>query len=285
MTEKQVKICTALKDKGWITRREISECIYGKGAEQSIIYSALEALTNVGVVVKKGKHPTLYSLFDSSNTYISPKEMKKDKEITTVELNANELKKAYDKVIEDKTYGQELQLVNSIFNTPQYKLNKDVNIVAMKIALIDVTNSTHLHQHKKNISLSELAQYIVNNIPDFDERVQKRDDSLVTQLANASGDIALFSFASKYCHYHNSLIYGRDDYAKFDTVVRRCLPHYLKKYNITLNGRTVTEATLNDMRAKCDYKSFNCLIDLVLKDIEHPFKKRDFDYIMWYYNR
>ncbi len=95
----------------------------------------------------------------------------------------------------------------------------------------------------------------------------------------------LFSFASKYCHYHNALVYNRDDYAKYDTIVHDCLPLYLQKAGITLRGRRITPHTLNSLRQKYDYATFNQLIDQILESVTIPKKKLMFDYMMWYYNR
>ena len=54
-----------------------------------------------------------------------------------------------------------MELIENILGNHFYQKNNDVSIVAMKIALIDVTNSTHLHQHKKKINLHDLAKNIV----------------------------------------------------------------------------------------------------------------------------
>ena len=72
----------------------------------------------------------------------------------------------------------------------------------MKVALIDLTNSTHISTHIKKISLSEIVDLILS-IQDFDIRVSQGDPLLVSQLAESNGQINLFSFASKYCTYHN----------------------------------------------------------------------------------
>lgn len=89
----------------------------------------------------------------------------------------------------------------------------------MKIAVIDVTNSTHLLQYKSKLSLYDLAKLILE-IPDFDKRLEKGDPELVNIIARNIGAVNMFSFASKYCTYHNVEVYGRDDYSIFDGIVK-----------------------------------------------------------------
>lgn len=286
MSEQQTKIYEVLKNGSAFTRRQIADSIYGFGSDQARIYYTLESMVEAGIVKKFGERPAYYSL--SGNVNVSKQEVykaKTKKELHVVELTSENLQQAYESVLSDNTYGTELKLVEDIFTDSRYRCNTDVNIVALKIALIDVTNSTHLHQHKKQINLAELAEIIVYKIKDFDKRVATRDDSLVEELACGNGETGLFSFASKYCYYHNSLIYGRDDYAKYDTIVHDCLPSYLNQTGIKFNGKIVTPNTLETLRKKLDYKSFNELVDSVLTGINLDGKKGKFDYLMWYYNR
>lgn len=55
-------------------------------------------------------------------------------------------------------YGKEDDLITECFK--RFPNNTDVTIVAMKVGLIDITNSTHVSQHKSLISAVELAEYI-----------------------------------------------------------------------------------------------------------------------------
>ena len=75
--------------------------------------------------------------------------------------------------------------------------------------------------------LYDLADFILK-IDGFDERLAKGDPALVNIIAKNTGAINLFSFASKYCTYHNVEIYERDDYSIFDGIVRKTLPQYIK---------------------------------------------------------
>lgn len=172
-------------------------------------------------------------------------------------------------------YGKEANIIHDVLN--QFPLNNDLNIVAMKIAVIDVTNSTHLSQYKSKISLYELAEVILN-IPNFDERVKNGDPELVNIIAKNNNKVNLFSFASKYCTYHNVEIYGNDHYSIFDSVVKEILPKY----------RTdITKYTLEKWRRKFDYDLFNKCIGEVLDEnkITTKNRRRKFDHFLWYPNR
>lgn len=201
------------------------------------------------------------------------------------EITEEELENVFDLVNRDVVYGTEMGLLRRVLSNPLFRLNVDPDIVSMKIALIDVTNSTHLHQKKRMISLVDLTGIITNPKLRFDERVSRGDELLVTEIACCNGKINLFSFATKYCFYHNSFSYGKDDYAKYDGIVSICLPYYLNKAGIRYKGRRITSSTLNSLRIKKDYETFNMLVDSVLKNISVPNKKAKYDYLMWYYNR
>lgn len=285
MTGQQMKILDVLNKGNVMTRRQIAETIYGEGCDQARIYSALERLVKEEIVIKSGERPSYYSISGEAELPEIEEPQVKRKEFCVVPLSEVALENAYNTVLDDQTYGTELNLVKRVFTNPLFSRNVDVDIVAAKIALIDVTNSTHLHQYKSQINLQELSEFIVNKIPDFDDRVSRRDDALVEELAKCNGKINLFSFASKYCFYHNTLIYGRDDYAKYDGIVHNCLPLYLEQEKVKFKGKRVTPSTLNSMRQSIDYRSFNELIDAVLSRIQLDHKKAMFDYLMWYYNR
>lgn len=115
-------------------------------------------------------------------------------------------------------------------------------IIAMKVALIDMTNSTNLSRltgYKKykqrgkwverNVfTVAQLIEQIVT-IPDFDERIKRGDTSVVDKLTRWSDEHGanMMSFFSKYCLYHNHNIYNGDAYSIYDSVVKKNLGRYL----------------------------------------------------------
>lgn len=172
-------------------------------------------------------------------------------------------------------YGKESRIIHDVLNT--YPKNDDLNTIATKIALIDVTNSTHLSQYKSQISIHDLANVILN-IKDFDGRLSNGDLELVNIIAKNTGVINLFSFGSKYCTYHNVEIYGRDDYSIFDGVVQKTLPHY---------KQGLSSYKIDNWRTSYDYVSFNNCIGELLDEhnIHISFRRRKFDHFLWYGNR
>lgn len=81
-------------------------------------------------------------------------------------------------------YGQENDLITRCLK--EFPTNTDSNVVAMKVGLIDITNSTHLSQHKSKISMVELAN-IIAAIPNLDERMKNGDPEVVNIIARSNG--------------------------------------------------------------------------------------------------
>ncbi len=184
------------------------------------------------------------------------------------------IEKVHREVLKSISYGNEEKIIHDVLNS--FPENDDINVIAMKIAVIDVTNSTQLSRYKNKISLYELANIILN-IDNFDERVKNGDPELVNIISKSNGKINLFSFASKYCTYHNNEIYEKDDYSIFDSVVRRMLPKY----------SNISFSQIEKWRKIHDYKSFNDSITKLLDDnnIHIKFRKRKFDHFLWFPNK
>ena len=210
---------------------------------------------------------------------VSPKYNPEENKLNTfkklLEINNDNLEEIHNKVLADSIYGSENKLITDMIK--KFPLNNDLDIVAMKISLIDVTNNTHIAQHKSKISLVDLAKAIIG-IKNIDERIAKGDASVVNEIAKTNGSINLFSFATKYCCYHNHNYYKRDDYAIFDTVLKTTLPLYFKD---------VTEYSIEKWRSNFDYESYNNYIDKKLNELHITIKnrKRKFDHFVWYLNR
>src|SRR5574344_470395 len=94
-------------------------------------------------------------------------------------------------VIESVEYGKESELIHTCLAA--YPKNDDIKIIAMKIALIDVTNSTQLFKQKAKVNLYDLAD-LISKIPNFDKRISEGDPELVALIAKNTGKVNLFSF-------------------------------------------------------------------------------------------
>lgn len=188
----------------------------------------------------------------------------------------NELiEEAHRQVKATNNYGKEDDLITDCFK--RFPKNDDVTIVAMKVGLIDITNSTHVSQYKNKISAVEIAECIMS-IKNIDERIKNGDPEVVNEIARSNGNINLFSFATKYCCYHNKNLYENDDYSILDTILKNHLPDYFAD---------ITTRQINKWVDSYDYKSCNDYLTKKLDElgITVPFRKRKLDHYIWLNNR
>lgn len=202
-------------------------------------------------------------------------EIEKPHEQQYLPLTEENIEEQHKVVGASSNYGKEGLIIHDVLNA--FPLHNDLNTIAMKIAVIDVTNSTHLSQYKSRLSLYDLAKVILE-IPNFDDRLAEGDPELVNIIARNIGAVNMFSFASKYCTYHNVEIYGRDDYSIFDGIVKNTLPYYIQ-------GLTTNK--IDTWRRSFDYEIFNECVGKLLDEnnIHIPFRRRKLDHFLWYSNR
>lgn len=270
-------IVNLLKTNGNMTQGSLAEAIYGDKSHGPNIYAALTGLVKSGVVLRIGSNPSYYSL--SGEEVIIPEkrvQAKKGYRDVSGDVITNEaMEEAEALVQQTDNYGPENDLITRCLQ--KFPKNTDPDVVAMKVGLIDITNSTHLSQHKSKISMVELAN-IIAEIPNIDERIAAGDPEVVNEIARSNGKINLFSFASKYCCYHNRNLYGRDDYSILDTVLKEYLPRYFDD---------VTKGQIQKWQDNFNYKAYNDYITRKLDEycitVEH--RKRKFDHFVWYKNR
>lgn len=235
---------------------------------------------NVGTLISGYiSHLRRFRLFLNSDVTFktSPIKQIQSNKFDTVYLSITEenIERQHCFVESSDNYGKEGIIIHDVLNA--FPQNTDLNTIAMKIAVIDVTNSTHLSQYKSKLSLYDLAKIILD-IPDIDKRLENGDPELVNIIAKNNGSVNMVSFASKYCTYHNVEIYGKDDYSIFDGIVKNTLPHYIE-------GLTANQ--INNWRVNFNYSAFNKCIGKLLDEngIKIPFRRRKFDHFLWYANR
>ena len=192
--------------------------------------------------------------------------------MNNIVLRSKDLHEAHNDVLSDDKYGKEYRLIEDVLK--KYPNNKTIEDVACKIAVIDFTNSTNLRQNK--INLYTLAK-IITNI-NFDAKVAKGDVSLVSDIISRC-PVKLYSFASKYCCYHNTFLYNRDDYSIYDSVVKKHLPEYATE-----------KLPASKWRKNFNYETFNQYIGDLLDEYgitaaTEPQRRRLFDHYVWYKNR
>ena len=231
-----------------------------------------------GVVIRTGINPSYYSLTGkefkvSEKVSVANKTAPRD---VSGDVISNEAIEEVEALVQGTdNYGPETDLITRCLK--KFPSNADADVVAMKVGLIDITNSTHLSQHKSKISMVELAE-IIAAIPDIDERIKNGDPEVVNIIARSNGKINLFSFASKYCCYHNSNLYGRDDFSILDTILKEYLPRYFDD---------VTRGQIQRWQDSFNYKAYNDYITGKLDElgITVENRKRKFDHYVWYLNR
>ena len=178
-----------------------------------------------------------------------------------------------DSVYGTKANGFELEHYLGLHHT-----NTDRDAVIHKILLIDYTNSTNLKIYKKKkTTIFSLADQILAHSQDLDRMIQEGNPEAVGLLAGF-GTVNLFSFATKYCCYHNTICYGKDDYSIYDSIVADAIPHYLN----------VNRFYISKCRKKRDYLEYKRIIDTLitihgLQYISHI--RRKMDHFLWFPNR
>ncbi|WP_317368570.1 hypothetical protein [uncultured Tyzzerella sp.] len=261
-----------------MTQSALAEGIYVDKQHGPNVYSALMALVEQGVVIRTGSNPSYYSL--TGKAFKAPEKVstanKKAPRDVSGDVVSNEAIEEVEALVQGtNNYGPETDLITRCLK--KFPLNTDPDVVAMKVGLIDITNSTHLSQHKSKISMVELAE-IIAAIPDVDERIKNGDPEVVNIIARSNGEINLFSFALKYCCYHNSNLYGRDDFSILDTILKEYLPRYF-------DG--ITRGQIQRWQDSFNYKDYNDYITGKLDElgITVENRKRKFDHYVWYLNR
>lgn len=272
------KLVELLKTKGTMTQGALAELIYGDKNHGPAIYAALIALVNSGVVNRTGSNPAYYSLTGTEIIIPERKQSQSKKEYrdVTADTITNEAMEEAEALVQaTDNYGPENELITRCLQ--KFPNNTDPDVVAMKVGLIDITNSTHLSQHKSKISMVELAN-IIASIPDIDARIAAGDPEVVNEIARSNRKINLFSFASKYCCYHNRNLYGKDDYSILDTVLKEYLPRYFDD---------VTKGQIQKWQDSFNYKAYNDYITSKLDEygITVEYRKRKFDHFVWFKNR
>ena len=215
----------------------------------------------------------------------------KNKKLEKIKITSIELMKATNEFNNNITYKNEFELMKRCLIL--HKNNHDVCDIAIKCGIIDITNSTHLSQYKSDISICDLANHI-RKVKNIDERIMNGDPTIVDDIA-VTGKKNLLSFASKFCAYHNICIYGKDDFSIYDGILAENLPIIFtnkkhKDYKVYFKGKEVklnnsTLFNISNYNKKYNYETYNEVIGYLLENIKLKNKRRQFDHLIWLYNR
>mgnify|MGYP001095476242 CR=1 FL=1 len=191
-----------------------------------------------------------------------------------LEIKNEKITEQAEKAVNDKIYKQTEPMLHELLK--QFPENNEPYQIAAKVLMLDKLYATQIFNYKKLEFLTEIVENI-RTIPDFDERVKNGDPTVVPEIYRGFKK-RMFSFATKYCCLHNSVVYGKDDYSIYDSSVRKYLPKYAKILGVKLTG-----TQLDDWYKKGDYKAFNDAVDDVLEKAEITVenRKRKFDLFLW----
>ncbi len=191
-----------------------------------------------------------------------------------LEMTNEKIIERANETVNEELYSITEPMLHTLFE--QFPENKEPYQIAAKVLLLDKLYATQLFRYKRLDFLGQLVENI-RTIPHFDERVSAGDPSVVCEIYRGF-DKKLFSFATKYCCLHNTVVYGKDDYSIYNSSVRKYLPQYAKKYGVKLTG-----TNLNKWVKDNDYASLNNAVDQVLDAAEINMKnrKRAFDLFLW----
>ena len=191
-----------------------------------------------------------------------------------LEIKNEKITEQAEKAVNDKIYKQTEPMLHELLK--QFPENNEPYQIAAKVLMLDKLYATQIFNYQKLEFLTEIVENI-RTIPDFDERVKHGDPTVVPEIYRGFKK-RMFSFATKYCCLHNSVVYGKDDYSIYDSSVRKYLPKYAKILGVKLTG-----TQLDDWYKKGDYKAFNDAVDDVLEKAEITVenRKRKFDLFLW----
>ena len=193
-------------------------------------------------------------------------------------ISDHELVAAELAVNKDPKYGKEQELIEKIIK--RHPLNDDLYWIAIKVSVIDLTNSTQLTNYKSKLSLYDISKIILELY--VDSKIKNGDISIVSEIAKRckkfeGNGVNVFSFASKYCCYHNVFAYNRDDFSIFDTVLSQNL------YKFETIKNPLKKTTPEGWRVNMNYEAYNNYIGDLLDEnnIHIDGRRRMFDHYVW----
>lgn len=179
------EIIKLLKTNGTMTQGLLAEAIYGDKNHSPYIHASLMDLVNKNIIIRTGSRPSYYHLSAIKAPVLSKEVQSKSeqKDVSNGLITNDSIEYVEALVQNTENYGPENELITRCLI--KFPANTDPDLVAMKVGLIDITNSTHLSQHKSRISMVELAE-IIAAIPNIDARIEAGDPEVVNEIARSN---------------------------------------------------------------------------------------------------
>jgi hypothetical protein len=156
----------------------------------------------------------------------------------------------------------------------KYPQNVIIEEVIIKVCAINSLYNTNI------FSVNSIASNI-KNINNFDERIKTFDKELVHEIAQTNNRY-FYSFATKYCHFHN------DIYPIYDSFVNEILINYQLKENFIIVNRNVEKPNTKKQLQQYirDYNNFFDLYEAFkIKYHLETFSNEEIDHFLWGYGK
>jgi hypothetical protein len=182
--------------------------------------------------------------------------------MTDLQTPTNQLLDKYiDKFNNDERYFLADKAIVSLFEA--FPENKNLEHILLKISVINDLYSTNI------LGTFNMARHIQRL--DIDSRLKQGDTLLVNEISSGHGiiskknnkEINFYSFATKYCNWHN-----RDNYAIYDSFVNKVLIAFKRKDNFSIFMETDLKNFTKFKEVVLDFKQFYNLTDHDLKQID-----------------
>lgn len=179
-----------------------------------------------------------------------------------LETPTHELVNGYLKKFDsDKRYKPADDAITKLFKA--FPENKELEDIILKISVINDMYSTNI------LGTFRMAEHILRL--DIDEDLKEGVPSLVHTIATGHNirtkrnntEINFYSFATKYCSWHNP-----DEYAIYDSFVERVLMAYKRKERFSKFKKSDLKVYKEFLRIVTDFKTHYNLTNLNLKDID-----------------
>lgn len=184
----------------------------------------------------------------------------------------NEALRKYKQDVEYENYRKEEQLVIEIFNKYKRNTDEDEKSVLLKICVLDNLYSTNLKKFGgKHDGIYEVTKHIVKL--NIDNELQNRSLDIIDKISifkNSEGkETKIYSFATKYCFFHNP-----EFYIIYDRFVADSLLDLNKEYNFYNHE-------ISKDKLKC-YRTFHEIFKQ-FKSLEglKNFSNRELDNFLW----
>lgn len=139
------------------------------------------------------------------------------------------IKNIIDKDKKDEKWTKQYNILFDLFKNNPGNSKTDFDSVALKVSVLNDFYGTHIQD------TYGFAEHIVNDVTDFDELVKSNNPDeqkdLIDRLENFHGK-HMYSFATKYCHFHNP-----NDYPIYDSHVAMALKCYRNSDILSFNDK------------------------------------------------